>query len=236
MKDPVNVTVKGTRSGPPTRREAMQWVMAAVAATALPGTGCAPDRDVPQGEAAKLPDVAAAAGYGTDPLLAKSYKPGDFWPLTFTDAQRQTARALADVIIPKDDLGPAASEVGVVEMLDEWVSAPYPQQQLDRPIVLDGLAWIEAESGRRFGKRFSELSDEQQAAICDDVCYAQTAKAEFQSAARFFSRFRTLCAGAYYATPPGWDAIGYVGNVALQTFDGPPPEVLQRLGVTQTVS
>jgi len=27
-----------------------------------------------------------------------------------------------------------------------------------------------------------------------------------------------------------------VGNVALPSFDGPPPEVLQKLGVTQTVT
>ena len=56
------------------------------------------------------------------------------------------------MILPRDQLGPAASEVGVVEMIDEWVSAPYPQQQTDRPVVLEGLAWIEAESRKRFGK------------------------------------------------------------------------------------
>ena len=40
---------------------------------------------------------------------------------------------------------------------------------------------------------------------------------------------------AAYATPAGWEAIGYVGNVALPKFDGPPAEVLAKLGVTQTV-
>jgi len=52
-------------------------------------------------------------------------------------------------------------------------------------------------------------------------------------AAHFFSRFRA--APAYYATPQGWKAIGYVGNVQLPPFDGRPPEVLAKLGVTQTV-
>ena len=244
MSHPINVTVRGVRAGPPTRREAMQWVMGAVAASALPAAALAqqaappkpPGRNLPQEEAAKQPDPGAAAGYGTDPNLLKVYKPGDLWPLTFTAAQKQTAGVLADVILPKDDLGPAASDVGVVEMVDEWISAPYPQQQLDRPIVLDGLAWIDAESNKRFGKPFAQASAQQQRAICDDVCYAAAAKREFRSGAKFFSRFRSLAASAYYATPPGWEAIGYVGNVALQTFDGPPPEVLERLGVTQTVS
>jgi gluconate 2-dehydrogenase subunit 3-like protein len=242
MDQPIELTVKGSRPGPPTRREAMQWVMGAVAASALPATALSqdaappkpPGRNVPQEEAAKQPDPNAI-GYGTDPNLLKVYKPGEVWPLTFTAAQKQTAAVLADVILPKDDLGPAASDVGVVEMVDEWISAPYPQQQMDRPVIVDGLAWIDAESSKRFGKPFVEASAEQQREICDDLCYVGTAKPPFASAAKFFGRFRSLCAAAYYATPPGWEAIGYVGNVALQTFDGPPPEVLERLGVTQTV-
>ena len=156
-------------------------------------------------------------------------------PLTLSEAQRITAAALADVILPADQYGPAASTVGVVEMIDEWVSAPYPAQQADRPVVLDGLAWIEAEAMKRFNAEFADITDEQRRAICDDICYPPEAKPEFSDAASFFSRFRSLCASAYYATPAGWDAIGYVGNVALERFEGPPPEVLEKLGVTQTV-
>jgi Gluconate 2-dehydrogenase subunit 3 len=241
----VLMTVKGERRGPISRREAMQWVMGAVAASALP-TGVVPQQHAsgqevgrtptPQELAAKQPDPLYKGGYGMDPNLTKTYKPGEVWPLTFTDAQKETATALADTVLPKDHLGPAASELGVVEMLDEWVSAPYPQQKDDRPVILDGLAWLEGESMKRFTMSFTDLSGEQKRAICDDICYPAEAKPEFKNAAEFFTRFRSLCAGAYYATPPGWEAIGYVGNVALPSFDGPPPEVLQRLGVTQTVT
>jgi hypothetical protein len=249
---PVQLTVHGVRSAPPTRREAMQWVMAAVAATALPAAaGLAEDRvappppaqpaeegrnSAPQEEAAKVPDPTTNKGYGTDPNLTKVYQPGEFWPLTLTPAQKATAAALADVILPKDPLGPAASDVGVVEMIDEWVSAPYPQQQADQPVVIEGLAWIELESGKRFNKPFAQLTSAQHRAICDDVCYAPKAAAHFKRAAEFFGRFRSLCAAAYYSTPPGWAAIGYVGNVALERFDGPPAEVLEKLGLTQTVA
>ena len=236
---PVAVTVHGRRVGGPSRREAMQWVLGAVAASALPGSALAQEvgRTVtPQENAARQPPPDTNKGYGTDPDLMPEHKPGAFWPLTFTPAQTRTARALADTIIPKDRLGPAASEVGVVEMVDEWVSAPYPDQLKDRPIVLDGLAWIEAESAKRFGKPFAELAGPQRGAICDDVCFAATAKPQFRQAAEFFARFRWICAAAYYATPAGWEAVGYVGNVALPSFDGPPPEVLRKLGVTQTVA
>jgi len=237
---PIEMTVHGK----PSRRQAIQWVMGALAASTLPTTGTFQGSQAlaqpvgrtvtPQENAAKLPDPNGK-GYGADPDILTPHKPGDFWPLTLNADQKKAATALADTIIPRDGLGPAASEVGVVEMIDEWVSAPYPPQQADRKPVLDGLAWIDAESTRRFGKAFAAATDEQRRAICDDISYHATAKPPFKEAAHFFSRFRSLCASAYYATPAGWQAIGYVGNVALPQFDGPPPEVLTRLGVTQTV-
>jgi hypothetical protein len=242
----VDVTVNGSRrTGPVSRRAAMQWVMGAVAASALPNklrgqtTGAPPMRQsskeegraiVSQELAAKQPDPTGA-GYGTDPKLVKDYKPGDVWPLTFNEPQKKTAAALADTIIPKDDLGPAASEVGVVEMIDEWVSAPYPQQKSDRPVILDGLSLLENESLDRFNQRFESLSAGRRSAICDDICFVEKAKPEHKKLAQFFDKFRDLAASAYYATPPGWQAIGYVGNTPLVEFTGPPPEVLERLGL-----
>lgn len=236
----VPLTVKGARPARHgiSRRDAMQWVMGAVAASAF--TPPAPGQEVgrtgaPQELASRQPPPVFPGGYGGDPKMVHVYKPGEFWPLTLTDSQKLTAKFLADTVLPHDDFGPSASSVGVVEMIDEWISAPYPVQQADRAPVLDGLAWIDAESTKRFRKNFVEISDAQRREICDDICFAEKAKPEFKQAAGFFSRFRSLCASAYYATPPGWEAIGYVGNVALERFDGPPAEVLERLGVTQTV-
>jgi hypothetical protein len=68
------------------------------------------------------------------------------------------------------------------------------------------------------------------------VCYGPKAKPEFKEAARFFSKFRSLTAGGFYSTPAGMADMGYVGNMPLARFDGPPQEVLDRLGVTQTVT
>ena len=240
----VDVTINGRLRSPVSRRAAMQWVMGAVAAASLPNplraqTTGAPGKQSskevgraipPQELAAKQPDPTGE-GYGTDPKLIHDYKPGDLWPLTFNAPQKRTATALADTIIPKDSLGPAASEVGVVEMIDEWISAPYPQQKSDRPVILAGLALLENESLDRFGKRFAELAPDQRNAICDDICFRPGAQPKFHKLADFFDKFRDLCASAYFATPPGWHAIGYVGNTPLVEFTGPPPEVLERLGV-----
>jgi hypothetical protein len=243
MSEPTDKPVSITIHGKPSRRQAIQWVMGALAASALPSSNFDGSQALaqpvgrtvtPQENAAKQPDPLAK-GYGADPDLLKVHKPGDYWPLTFNDQQKKTATALANTIIPKDHIGPAASEVGVVEMLDEWISAPYPAQQADRPVVLNGLAWIEAEAQKRFAKSFAAIADAERGQICNDICYAPDAAPQFGQAAHFFSRFRSICASAYYATPAGWKAIGYVGNVALPQFDGPPPEVLAKLGVTQTV-
>jgi hypothetical protein len=241
--EPVDLTVNGQRRGPVSRREAMQWVMGAIAASSMPAARAlaqAPPqsaakeegRNIPSQEAAaKVPDPNTNKGYGTDPKLVKSYNPGDFWPLTLTAKEKKTAKALADTIFPADQYGPAASEVGVIEMLDEWVSAPYPEQKNDRPLIVTGLDWTEQESAKRFNKGFSGITDAQRRAICDDVCFAGTAQPRFKGPARFFARFRSICAGAYYATPAGWKAIGYVGNVPLEKFEGPPEEVLRILGL-----
>jgi hypothetical protein len=208
------------------RRTVLKWFAAAAAATQLPNLGS----NVVE---AAAPD---SKGYGSDPDLSKFYQPGDFWPLTLTKAQRETVTALADLILPADHLGPAASEVHVPEMIDEWVSAPYPAQQKDREALLLGLEWLETESIIRFTKSFPSLSEAEKRAIADYICWPPDAKPEFKKAAAFFIKFRSLAASAYYGTEAGWKAIGYVGNVPLAKFDGPPQEVLEKLGVTQTVS
>jgi hypothetical protein len=233
---PIPLTIQGTPATPPSRRQTLQWLLATIAATNIPSLAQEVGRTpTPQENAARVPERNTTKGYGTDPDLMAEHKPGAFWPLTLTPAQKKTATALADTIIPADHLGPAASQVGSVEMIDEWISAPYPDQLKDRPIVLEGLAWLETESTKRFNQPFPTLTTDQKHQICNDIAYTQTAKPDFKKPAEFFARFRWITAAAYYATPAGWDAIGYVGNVALPSFEGPPPEVLQKLGVTQTI-
>ena len=207
------------------RRTTIKWMFAAAAAVPSLQVSFAADTELAR-------DVAAGQkGYGTDPDLVKEWKAGGPWPLTLTGPARQTTQALCDLISPADDQSPAASAVGVVDFIDEWISAPYPQQRNDREIVLPGLAWIEAESQKRFGKAFPAIDDAQRAQIADDICSAGKARPEFASAAKFFAKFRDLTAGGFYTTPVGMKDIGYRGNVPLATFDGPPVEALKKAGL-----
>jgi gluconate 2-dehydrogenase subunit 3-like protein len=201
------------------RRTAMKWV--AMAST-LPWL---------QRPAIGAAATASGKGYGTDPRLNRVYKPGELWPLTLPPFMRQAAAALCDIIIPADEHSPSASSVGVVDFIDEWISAPYEAQRTDRRTILEGLGWLEIESKRRFKKFFVDLSPAQKAAICDDICYLPRAKPAFQEAAKFFATFRDLTAGGFYTTPAGSKDIRYIGNVALERFDGPPAEVLRRVGL-----
>ena len=201
------------------RRTAMKWV---AMASALPWL-----RRPAIGTAAP----ASGKGYGTDPRLNRVYKPGELWPLTLPPFMRQAAAALCDIIIPADEHSPSASSVGVVDFIDEWISAPYEAQRTDRRTILEGLGWLEIESKRRFKKFFVDLSPAQKAAICDDICYLPRAKPAFQEAAKFFATFRDLTAGGFYTTPAGSKDIRYIGNVALERFDGPPAEVLRKVGL-----
>lgn len=216
---------------PMDRRTAIKWMMTAAAAAAVL------DRDMFAARAARVQPtsvgefVPTPGGYGSDPDLLKTYKPGDLWPLTFNNAQRTTAAALCDTIIPADAKGPSASSVHVHEFIDEWISAPYPGHAEDKRVVIEGLAWIDAEAQKRFGNDFANLIARQKNAICDDICYAPNAKAEFKNAAAFFRKFRDLTSGGYYSTPEGMKDIGYTGNVALDKFEGPTPAALKHLGL-----
>jgi hypothetical protein len=232
------------------RRTTLKWVLAAAGAMAgaLPVVYGWEEEDSPGS------GTPTAKGYGTDPDLSKVYKAGDVWPLTLTGPQRETARVLCDLILPADSVSPSASEVGVVDFIDEWISAPYKKYREDRTLVLEGLGWLDTEAAARYGAQgpssgnsspsaagsgssrepsilFAALSPEQQTAICDDICLVEKAQPQLVKAAKFFARYRDLTAGGFYTTPQGRQDLRYVGNVPLTKFDGPPLEVLKKVGL-----
>jgi len=169
---------------------------------------------------------APARGIGTDPNLLKKEIP---WPRVLSDAEKRIVTALADVMIPADEHGPAASKVGVTDFIDEWVSAPYEMQENDRAVIQAGLAWIDGEAKKRFGKGFADATLAQQTELLDDI--VKEGSDARKQAFDFFRLFRDRVTGGYYSTPEGWKAIGYIGNTPMAEFPGPPPEVLKHLGL-----
>jgi hypothetical protein len=204
------------------RRSSLQWMLAAMALPELTGVAvAAPVRD-------------GSKGYGTDPVLTASHQPGALWPLSFDAAQRRCAAALCALIIPADEHSPSAAELEVHQFIDEWVSAPYPQQRKDRTLITEGLAWIDAEAQRRFGGRvFAALSDAEQRQIADEICWKPQAAPALEKAAAFFARFRDLAAGGFYTTPQGSQDLGFAGNRASAEFEGPSQAVLKIVGIVE---
>jgi hypothetical protein len=227
------------------RREALKLLaLAAAAPTAL--TACGPGEDVPGGGAATGVGEGAGSGSGASAAASNPLARGDAWdpdlvnPVlrwekVLTDDERGGLAALCDVIIPEDEVSPSASSVGAHDFVDEWVSAPYDFARNDLVLVRGGLVWLENESADRFGegRRFRDLTPEEQQAICDDICYLPRARPEHRMPARFFAKVRDLTATAFYTTPEGMQDIGYVGNLPTTVWGPPPPEVLRHLGLEE---
>jgi len=200
------------------RRTSLQWMLAATAAIPAVNAGAKPQTKV--------------TGFGSDPDMVRKYKSGELWPLSFTERERRCANALCALIIPADEGSPSAADLHVEVFIDEWISAPYEDQQKDRAVILKGLAWIDAESEKRFSQVFAAASVAQQSQIADGICHPPAVGSPLAEQCHFFARFRDLAAGGFYTTPEGMKDVGFVGNTPSQTFDGPPAAVLKIVGVS----
>ncbi len=214
------------------RRTALK-VMAAAAVTPALAHGQAEAAEgalAPRALEQQTPGNPKAAGTLWDPDLISPVVP---WERVLSADELETLAALCDLIIPADSRSPSASQVGAHDYIDEWVSAPYDGQQLDQVLVRGGLVWLDTEAVRRFGegRRFRELSGEQQSDICDDIRHVPDAEPGNEAAARFFAKVRDLTAAAFWTTQEGMKDLEYIGNVPLERWDPPPPEVLRHLGL-----
>ena len=184
------------------RRSALAWI-GVVGAAAAVGAGV-----VVYGP--QMGGQRVTRGYGTDPKLAKPEKAP--WSRIMIPAQLQTAAILSDFILPASGSAPSASKLGVPDFIDEWASAPYPDQLKDRPIILTGL--------NALAPKVLKTSDADRAAALDGLRHSTDPATQ-----KFWKRFRRLTIGAYYTTPEGFKDVGYIGNVARPSDPGPSPEV-----------
>ncbi|MFL6734009.1 MAG: gluconate 2-dehydrogenase subunit 3 family protein [Sphingomicrobium sp.] len=210
------------------RRVTLQWMLAAMAAGAAPiqsayaaqGPGPWPNTS---------PAPVQGPGYGTDPNMLEPVVP---WPKTLTAEQLATAAAVCDTILPAEGSYHAPSAIGIHQFVDEWVSAPYPQQASDRVVILNGFAWLESQAKARHGKSYTALPEAVRATLLSEA-----AKANAQGA-DFVGRMKFLTTGAYYTSEEGIAELGYVGNTPMNgDYPGPTPEALAHLdGVLATLN
>ncbi|HEV8151103.1 MAG TPA: gluconate 2-dehydrogenase subunit 3 family protein [Gemmatimonadales bacterium] len=212
------------------RRDALKAMAAAVAALPILGQTPAqgpPAQGTPMTSQTQTPP-ARASGTSWDPDLLHPKKD---WPRKLSATELLTLSVLCDTIIPADAKSPAATAVGVPAWINEYVSAPGDGQQRDLIRVRGGLAWLNLESMKRFGKSFRQATAAQHLQICDEICYLPKAKPEFQAAARFFDLVRDLTAVGFYTTYEGMRDLGYIDNVALPKFPEVSQEIRDKLGL-----
>ncbi len=166
----------------------------------------------------------------TDPDLLNPTLP---WETVLTEAEMRFVTALCDLIIPADQHSPSASQVGVADYIDEHISAPYAGQKSQLVTIRGGLTWLNQQARQQFGATdFPALTHEQQRTICDPISYEPDAPTHLKAQARFFDLFRDLTSTGFWTTLEGMADLGYVGNIPMPSFEGPPPEVLQALGLS----
>jgi len=229
---PKQATSKFQYQSTMTRRASIKWMGVLAASATLPTIATAEVID--HGSAAinghwpdlKLPPITAP-GYGKDPSMMEP----KIWPKTLNAAQLTLLAVLSDILVPHDGDVPSASEVKVPDVIDEWVSAPYAQQQGDRLTILSALAWIDEEAQLRFKKTFVQLSDAQQIEIMEDIAYLKAGLPKpFQRIARAFNRLRQLVLAAFFCSPEGTKDLGYIGNVPIAgAYPGPTDEAMEHL-------
>lgn len=202
------------------RRVTLKWMLAAMAAGSAPvqSAYAAPTPASPWPSTSPTP--VTGPGYGTDPNLLEPVVP---WPRTLTSVQLATAAAVCDTILPQEGQWPAPSAVGIHQFVDEWISAPYPQQKGDRATILNGFAWIEAQAQTRHGSGYAKLDEAKRSLILADAAKA--------GGREFVERMKFLTTGAYYTSEKGIEELGYVGNVPITDSDypGPTPEAMAHL-------
>ncbi len=209
------------------RRNALKWITGSAA-----GAVVATPLAAAPGETAPAPMDWTTRHPIHDPDFSKPLSGP--WPRVMTESELRLTKVLADLILPKDDNGPAASEVGIPEFINEWISAPYDEQREDGEVVRGGLAWLSTQSFKSFGKAFDEATTGQQTELLDSIADASKAKPEDAIGVAFFKKFRQLVVGGYYSHSATWKHLGYTGNVTLAgAYPGVPDEVIKKLGLEE---
>jgi hypothetical protein len=151
-----------------------------------------------------------------------------FKPQFFTEHEYQTVRILSDQIIPKDERSGGAIDAGVPEFMD-FILIDQPSRQV---AMRGGLAWLDRESQQRFDKTFVAAADAERRQILDEVSTSEEIDPALSHGQAFFRSFRDLTSSGFWTSKMGIEDLGYVGNTFVAEWNGCPPEVLKKLGLS----
>jgi gluconate 2-dehydrogenase gamma chain len=159
--------------------------------------------------------TAPAEGQTAPPHVHPAPPPPQVTPRFFNESDFKMISRIADLIIPETDT-PGAIGAGVPEYIDLVISRNTDQQFA----MADGLRWLDSEANRIAGKKFIDLTEDQQLSLLQPLCEAFDADPNNPARdVQFFSLMKNLTADGYYTSKIGLiDELGYKGNMALMSF------------------
>jgi gluconate 2-dehydrogenase gamma chain len=152
---------------------------------------------------------------------------GPYQRKVFDDHQWRTVGVLSDLIIPADERSGSATQAGVPEFIDDWISFRKQQDGNNRleAQILGGLMWLDRESNRQFEKAFAEASPDQQKKILDRIAWPARASQDDHVWVLFFNIFRDLTVSGFFSSKMGVADLPYLGNTVVTDWQGCPPKV-----------
>ena len=141
-------------------------------------------------------------------------RPASYHPVFFSASEYAMVETLTEIIIPSDET-PGAKEAGVAEFIDFMVASD-PEVQYSFRM---GLAWLNAHSERSAGKRFLELSSEQQSSLLEPLGFKNKARPGEEDGRTFFTLIREYTVTGFYTSEIGFKELD---NPALKFYAESP--------------
>ena len=201
-------------------------------------------RSIIRGIALALTSIGSldlAAAQHVHDANSKEKSKGPYKVKTFTAAEFKTLQRLAEIIVPKDEVSGSALDAGAPEFIDLLSS----QNEKLADIFHGGLAWLDAETRKRYQTIFVDSTPQQQTQLLDVLVEAGKTEAARKSEELvyrksdiykdfsgytvhrandlgpgifFFDWVRKMTVDAFYTSPIGIKDLGFPGNRAYTKY------------------
>ena len=152
------------------------------------------------------PEAGRHGGRPLDTSGSQAKTNNPYKPQFFTGDEYEIVSRLAELIIPTDGT-PGAREAGVSEFIDFIVFSDQSLQYRFRY----GVGWIDAHARYLFGRRFLEITPEQQTEMLNHLAYKDRHRAGEEDGRNFFHLIREYTVIGFYTSRVGLEEIGYPG-------------------------
>jgi len=168
-----------------------------------------------------------------------------YQPKVLDPHEWKTIQVLSDIIIPADDRSGSATQAGVPEFIDDWLSfkEEIAKSSEEREVrgssllaqIRGGTIWLDAECDQHFNHDFVDCTGEQQKQILDRIAYPKEAAPEDAAGVAFFNHLRDLVVSGFFSSEMGVKDLPYLGNQMVSEWNGCPSNVLAKLELNKLV-